>query len=1034
FWAKASKAATIGEIGFGNDFGDNIYVAGVSELPVNTNWQKYYIPIPDPSKLTAERGMLFLSEGPEDGRGYTFWIDEVQFENLGTISQGRTVIFNGENITEEAETGDNFIVVGSTIYNIPTGVDIQVFGAPAYFEYATSNATVASVSPNGLVTVMDAGEAVITASIPGLESEGSLTINSTGDPVLPATAAPMPTVGADSVISIFSNVYQDVPVDFYNGFWEFSTTQSDIVQVDGDDIIRYSQLNFVGIQFTDPLVDASEMDRFHIDIWTPNATDLPATFKVLLVDLGADGSFGGDDDSSHEVTITSPTLQTESWISIDLPFSAFPGLTSRSNLAQIVLSGELPNVFADNIYFYMGDGGSTGGGEEPMMAAPTPTRNAADVISLFSDAYDDVPVDTWRTDWSNAVFEDVNIDGNPTKKYSALDFVGIETVLNQVDATGMTHIHFDVWSADATFFALKLVDFGPDGAFDGGDDTEHQIDYASPAQGEWISYDIPLTDFINLTNTANIAQYIMVGQPSGANTIFVDNLYFYNDDGGGVVTEPTMAAPTPTQPEADVISLFSEAYTDVPVDTWRTDWSSTIFEDVFIDGNATKKYSEHDFVGIETVMNQVDATGMTHLRMDVWSADATFFAIKLVDFGPDGAFGGGDDVEHQIDYTMPAQGEWISYDIPLTDFVNLTTRANLAQYILVGQPTGTNTIFVDNFFFYNNDGGGVVTEPTMAAPTPSFPEADVISLFSDAYTDIMVDTWRTDWSAAVFEDVNIDGNPTKKYSELDFVGIETVMSQVDATSMTHLHLDVWSADGTFFGIKLVDFGPDGAFGGGDDTEHQIDYTEPAQGQWISYDIPLTDFINLTTTANIAQYIIVGQPTGANTVFIDNIFFYNADGGANPTEPTMAAPAPTLPEANVISLFSDVYTDVPVDTWRTDWSAATFEDITVAGNATKKYSELDFVGIETVANQIDATGMTHIHLDVWSADGTFFAIKLVDFGADGAFGGGDDVEHQIDYPMPAQGEWVSYDIPLSDFTNLTTTANIAQYIIVGQPTG
>ena len=85
-----------------------------------------------------------------------------------------------------------------------------------------------------------------------------------------------------------------------------------------------------------------------------------------------------------------------------------------------------------------------------------------------------------------------------------------------------------------------------------------------------------------------------------------------------------------------------------------------------------------------------------------------------------------------------------------------------------------------------------------------------------------------------------------------------------------------------------------------------------------------------------------------------------------------------------------YTDVPVDTWRTDWSSAVLEDIMVAGNATKKYSELDFVGVETVANQIDATSMTHFHIDVWSADFTLFAVKLVDFGADGAFGGGDDV--------------------------------------------
>ena len=375
------------------------------------------------------------------------------------------------------------------------------------------------------------------------------------------------------------------------------------------------------------------------------------------------------------------------------PLSAFSSV-DLTDVIQLKFDGN-GNIYLDNIYFF---GGSVGG-DEPTQAAPTPTQAAADVVSLFSDAYTDVSVDTWRTDWSSADFEDVTVDGNATKKYSNLDFVGIETVMNTVDASNMTHIHLDVWSPDFTLFGIKLVDFGPDGAFGGGDDVEHQLDFENPGQGNWVSYDIPLTDFTALTTTGNIAQYILVGQPTGTTTVYVDNLYFYRD-GGGNPNEPSAAAPTPTVDAGDVISLFSDAYSDVSVDTWRTDWSSAEFEDVSVVGNATKKYSSLDFVGIETVASTIDATDMTHFHIDVWSADFTFFAIKLVDFGADGAFGGGDDVEHQIDYTMPAQGGWISYDIPLTDFTNLTTKANMAQYILVGQPTGANTIFVDNIYFH----------------------------------------------------------------------------------------------------------------------------------------------------------------------------------------------------------------------------------------------------------------------------------------------------------------------------------------------
>ena len=138
-------------------------------------------------------------------------------------------------------------------------------------------------------------------------------------------------------------------------------------------------------------------------------------------------------------------------------------------------------------------------------------------------------------------------------------------------------------------------------------------------------------------------------------------------------------------------------------------------------------------------------------------------------------------------------------------------------------------------------------------------------------------------------------------------------------------------------------------------------------------------------------------------------------------------------ADVISFFSDAYTNVTWIAWRTEWSSAVYEDVTIAGNQFQSIQHLDFVGIVTEASTVDASGMTHVHMDVWSADFTFFGIKLVDFGANGVFdGGGDDVEHQFDITAPNQGEWVSLDIPLSDFTNLTTGGHLAQYILVGQP--
>ena len=507
--------------------------------------------------------------------------------------------------------------------------------------------------------------------------------------------------------------------------------------------------------------------------------------------------------------------------------------------------------------------------QAPLEAAPTPAQAENAVISLFSDAYTDVVVDTWRTDWSDATFEDVNINGDDLKKYSNLGFVGIETVASTIDASGMTHFSFDVWSIDAEGFNIKLVDFGADGAFDGGDDVEHELPFTDLVQGEWNSYDIPLSDFTGLTTTSNIAQYIFVGNPSATATYFIDHVYFYNENGAAILMEPDISAPMPTQPDVNVISLFSDVYTDVTVDTWRTDWSNSGFEDVTIVGDPMKKYIDLGFVGIETVITQVNASNMTHFSFDIFSGNGDGFNIKLVDFGADGAFSGGDDVEHELIFDDLVKGQWNSYNIPLSDFTELTTKANIAQYILVGNPSAGATYFLDNVYFY-------AEQPEMAAPTPTDPSTNVISLFSDAYTDVTVDTWRTDWSegATTLEDIMIEGDAVRKYANLGFVGIETTSSQIDASAMTHFRFDLWTADATTIKLKLVDFGADGSFDGGDDVEHEVTIYSPAQNQWTSFDIPLSDFTGLTTKSNIAQYILRGEPYTANTIFLDNVYFRN----------------------------------------------------------------------------------------------------------------------------------------------------------------
>ena len=355
--------------------------------------------------------------------------------------------------------------------------------------------------------------------------------------------------------------------------------------------------------------------------------------------------------------------------------------------------------------------------------------------------------------------------------------------------------------------------------------------------------------------------------------------------GGGTGNEaPTDGPSAPSADAANVISLFSDSYDDVTVDTWQTGWSNVgSYEEVDLNGNMAKKYTDLGFAGIETVQSQVNASEMTHLNMDVWSPNVTAFKIKLVDFGATGGYSGeggdgqGDDTEHEVT-TTPAQGEWVTLSIPLSDFTGLTAKSNIAQMIISGEPYEDLDIYIDNVYFSNNGGSTGNDAPTEGPSAPTAAAADVISLFSDSYDDVAVDTWLTEWSndgqgvTAELAEVDLNGNNVKKYSKFGFVGIETSSAPVDASSMTHFNFDYWTSNATVMKIKLVDWGADKGYAGGDDSEHEIALSTVTQGEWVSVSIALSDFSGMTSTEAIAQYILVAEPWLEATVYIDNVFF------------------------------------------------------------------------------------------------------------------------------------------------------------------
>ncbi|NCP89634.1 MAG: hypothetical protein GW827_05145, partial [Flavobacteriales bacterium] len=208
FWAKGTRAGNINEIGFGQDFGENKYLVSTN-LQLTTNWRKYIIPLPDASKLIEETGMFWYAEGAENGEGYSFWIDELKFEKLGTIAQPKPSILEGEEVNVSSFTGVTTTLTGLTqTFNLESGINQTINVAPSYFTFSSSNVSVAEVSEAGIVSIVGSGTSKITAILNGVQALGSLNIESLGA----FTNAPIPTRDPSNVISIFSDTYTSVPV------------------------------------------------------------------------------------------------------------------------------------------------------------------------------------------------------------------------------------------------------------------------------------------------------------------------------------------------------------------------------------------------------------------------------------------------------------------------------------------------------------------------------------------------------------------------------------------------------------------------------------------------------------------------------------------------------------------------------------------------------------------------------------------------------------------------------------------------------
>ncbi|UII76801.1 glycosyl hydrolase family 16 [Flagellimonas sp. HMM57] len=351
FYVKGSITATIGEVGFGTDFEENKFAVIAQNIRLSTDWRKVIIPIPDPSKLIQERGMFFFSAGTQttNGFGYTFWIDELRFEKLGTIAQPSPTIFFGQDISTPAVNGIEFVITGiSQTFNLASGINQTVSAAPAYFDFSSSDNSVAIVNESGEIVVVGSGNSSITAQLANVRASGSLDITSNG--VLPT--APLPMELAENVSAIFSNEYANAVESIFEPNFGGSTTNLQLLSNDDEDALVYTNNNFTGIVFSNTL-DGTSRTTLHIDVYP---FDESTAVDVQIRDVGANQvletntTTGLPDGDDVDRRFLIEGLTPGQWTSIEIPLDGNLA-AQRNNLGALILAGG-PNFIFDNIYFF----------------------------------------------------------------------------------------------------------------------------------------------------------------------------------------------------------------------------------------------------------------------------------------------------------------------------------------------------------------------------------------------------------------------------------------------------------------------------------------------------------------------------------------------------------------------------------------------------------------------------------------------------------------------------------------------------------
>ena len=240
-----------------------------------------------------------------------------------------------------------------------------------------------------------------------------------------------------------------------------------------------------------------------------------------------------------------------------------------------------------------------------------------------------------------------------------------------------------VWKPVVSDVGIKFV--RPDGS------ALPEIKVANTLTNQWEELTFDFSGRIGDPNTIDQDQIVIfpdfdLGGRTQDNICYFDNITF---SAGTPVAAPTVPAPTPTLPANEVISIFSDAYTPLPGVNLNPFWGqATVVSFVVIQGDTVMKYGGLNFQGTELNQNlNLVSAGMQYVHIDFWTANSTELNFFLISPGPN---------QQSVALIPPGTTEeWVSVDIPLSDFEPTVNLTEVFQLMF----TGNETIYLDNIYF-----------------------------------------------------------------------------------------------------------------------------------------------------------------------------------------------------------------------------------------------------------------------------------------------------------------------------------------------